>query len=413
MPSELRNSILNELRTGLLSLERASQRRSLLRPAGVNLCSNDYLGLAQSEELRAAIVEAVRHAEYVSGTGSRLLSGHFAIWDELENEFAEFTGMESALYFGSGYAANVGLLTALLGKNDLVLSDELNHASIIDGIRLSGARKEIYAHRDLNALEDALRGHVGERCRKIVVTESVFSMDGDIADVAGTVELAERYGASVIVDEAHGTAVHGPGGGGIVASAGLQKNVLAVLHTCGKALASAGAFVCGSPVLREYLINHARTFIFSTAMPPYMAEQVRAALRIARGMDEERQELLANAARLCAALHSRDAEAGGHRKDRREVSHIHKPTDSSQGIGKATASACSVRNDGFWGRRESESTDRGDPQPWGHSQIVPVIVGANEEALSAAEFLQGEGFAVRAIRPPTVAAGKARLRFSL
>lgn len=360
MPSELQNPILKELETGLVSLERLSQRRNLLRPAGVNLCSNDYLGLAQSEELRAAIVEAVRRAECVGGTGSRLLSGHFAIWEEVESEFAEFAGTEAALYFGSGYAANVGLLTALLGKNDLVFSDELNHASIIDGIRLSGARKKIYAHRDLNALEDALRAQAAERCRKIVVTESVFSMDGDIADVAAMVELAERYGASVIVDEAHATAVHGTGGSGIVASAGLARNVLAVLHTCGKALASAGAFVCGSRVLREHLLNHARTFIFSTAMPPYMAVQVRTALRLVRGMDAERSGLLTEAKRFAANLHENGWDCAGT-----------------------------------------------------ESQIVPVIVGSNEEALSAAEFLQGEGFAVRAIRPPTVPAEKARLRFSL
>lgn len=360
MPFEPRNPILGELEAGLASLERASQRRNLLRPAGVNFCSNDYLGLAQSEELRAAIVEAVQRTERVGGTGSRLLSGHFAIWDEAESEFAEFAGTEAALYFGSGYAANVGLLTALLGKNDLVFSDELNHASIIDGIRLSGVRKKIYAHGDLTALEDALRAHETERCRKIVVTESVFSMNGDVADVAAIVELAERHGASVIADEAHATAVQGSGGQGIVADAGLAKNVLAVLHTCGKALASAGAFVCGSHVLREHLINHARTFIFSTAMPPYMATQVRAALRLAKRMDNERAALLDGAKRFVAKLSEHGWDCAGTK-----------------------------------------------------SQIVPVIVGSNEEAIGAAEFLQTEAFAVRAIRPPTVPVGKARLRLSL
>ena len=365
MPFELHHSILSELDAGLSVLDRVSQRRSLLRPTGVNLCSNDYLGLAGSEKLRAAILEAVHGAEFVGGTGSRLLSGHFGIWDEVECEFAEFAGTEAALYFGSGYAANVGLLTSLLGKNDLVFSDALNHASIIDGIRLSGARKAIYAHGDLNELEGVLKAHAagrrsGDRCRKIVVTESVFSMDGDIVDIEAIVKVAERYGASVIVDEAHATAVHGSGGQGIVASAGLAKTVLAVLHTCGKALASAGAFVCGSKVLREYLINHARTFIFSTAMPSYMAGQIRAALSLARRMDAERAALLEESRKFVTSLR----ECG-------------------------------------WDCAATES------------QIVPVIVGSNEEALSAAEFLQAEGFAVRAIRPPTVPAGKARLRFSL
>jgi 8-amino-7-oxononanoate synthase len=360
MPSEFHNSFLSDLENGLARLEAKSQRRSLRRVAGVNLCSNDYLGLSQNEELRAAIVEAVRRVEHIGGTGSRLLSGHFAAWEEAENEFAEFTGMETALYFGSGYAANVGLLTSLLREEDLVFSDELNHASIIDGVRLSGARKEIYRHCDLSALESVLKARSGERRRKIVVTESVFSMDGDIADVQAMVPLAERFGANVIVDEAHATAVHGPNGRGIAAACGLEERVLATVHTCGKALASAGAFVCGSTVMKEHLINHARTFIFSTAMPPYMSGQISTALRLARSMDTERKELLDGA---------------------REFSGM-------------------LRHEG-WDVQASDS------------QIVPIVVGSNEDALSAAEFLQNEGFAVRAIRPPTVPEGKARLRLSL
>jgi len=302
----------------------------------------------------------VRRSKYVCGTGSRLLSGHFEEWEEVESEFAVFAGTETALYFGSGYSANLGLLTSLLGKEDWVFSDALNHASIIDGIRLSGARKVIYPHGDLNALEATLRAHAGERCRKIVVTESVFGMDGDIVDVRSLIRMAEQFGAGVIVDEAHATAVHGPDGRGIVAAGGNTDNVLAVLHTCGKALASAGAFVCGSRVLKEHLINHARTFIFSTAMPPYMAAQIRAALRLANGMNVKRAELLTKAQRFAEAM----------------------------------------RNDAW----DTSGTE---------SQIVPAILGSNEDAMDAAEFLQSEGFAVRAIRPPTVPEGTARLRFSL
>jgi len=360
MWSEAENSIQKELRDGLFQLEEKSQRRELRRVNGVNLCSNDYLGLSQSKQLRDEIIEAVRRAEHVGGTGSRLLSGHFAEWEEAEGEFAAFAETEAALYFGSGYTANVGLITSLLSKKDLVFSDELNHASIIDGIRLCGARKAVYPHRDLNALEAALRAHASERCRKIVMTESVFSMDGDIADVGAIVALAGRYGANVIVDEAHATAVHGPGGRGIVAASGNTDNVLAILHTCGKALASAGAFICGSRVLKEHLINHARTFIFSTAMAPYVAEQVRAALRLARGMNLERAELMSRAKQFAEKM----------------------------------------REDGW----DNSGTN---------SQIVPAIIGSNEDALDAAEFLQSEGFAVRAIRPPTVPKEKARLRFSL
>jgi 8-amino-7-oxononanoate synthase len=248
----------------------------------------------------------------------------------------------------------------LLGKDDVVFSDALNHASLIDGIRLSGARKMIYPHLDLDALEAALLEYAGNPCRKLIVTESVFSMDGDVAPLVEILKLAERCGADLIVDEAHATGVHGPSGRGMVAQVDRVSRVFASVHTCGKALASAGAFVCGPAALREHLINHARTFIFSTAMPPYMAAQIRAALRLALAMDKEREELQGRSQRLAASLRA-------------------------QGWDTATSS----------------------------TQIVPVVIGENEEALAAAEFLQKEGFAVRAIRPPTVPAGKARLRFSL
>ena len=326
----------------------------------VNLCSNDYLGLSESEELRAAVIEAVQIAPRIGGTGSRLLSGHLRDWDTLEQEFAEFAGTESALYFASGYAANIGLLTSVLQKDDTVFSDELNHASLIDGMRLSGARKVIYRHLDLNDLETALRTTSTQGGRKFVVTETVFSMDGDIANVAKLASLCAKYGAGLILDEAHAIGVHGPNGRGIAASAGLTNEVIAMTHTCGKALASAGAFVCCSATLRDHLVNHARTFIFSTAMPPYMAGQIRAALQIARRMDSDRARLLANAKRLNTQLRV-------------------------QGYDTADSA----------------------------SQVIPIVVGANDEAVAAAEFLQSEGFAVRAIRPPTVPQGRARLRLSL
>jgi 8-amino-7-oxononanoate synthase len=360
MPSEAQGKLVKELERDLAGLRARDQLRSLAQITGVNLCSNDYLGLADDARLKEAVLQAVASSVRVGGTGSRLLSGHDPVWDELEEEFAEFAGTEAALYFANGYAANLGLLSSVLGKGDLVFSDALNHASLIDGIRLSGARKEIYPHRDLNALEGALRLHESEPCRKLIVTESVFSMDGDIADVRALQKLAERYGASLVVDEAHATAVHGPDGSGIVAEERLTHEAFATVHTCGKALASAGAFVCGSLALREFLINHARTLIFTTAMPPYMAWQIRAALRLARGMETEREVLQANSAELIASL---------------------------RGVG--------------WDVSRSAS------------QIVPVIIGSNEEALSAATFLQEQGFAVRAIRPPTVPAGTARLRLSL
>ncbi|MBV8513659.1 MAG: 8-amino-7-oxononanoate synthase [Acidobacteria bacterium] len=356
------------MQDGLRALEKREQRRTLVDMGAasgpscalINLCSNDYLALSQSEELHSAAIEAVRTAPRVGGTGSRLLSGHTRDWDSLEQEFAEFAGTEAALYFGSGYAANIGLLTSVLRKDDVIFSDELNHASLIDGIRLSGARKVIYRHVDFNDLETALREASYATGRKLVVTETVFSMDGDIVNVAELAALCSRYDAGLILDEAHAIGVHGPYGRGIAAAAGFTTDVIAMTYSCGKALASVGAFVCSSATLREHLINHARTFIFSTAMPPYMAGQIRAALQIARRMDRERAELLANATRLTTAL-------------------------QSQGYDTAASA----------------------------SQIIPVIIGANDEAVATAEFLQHEGFAVRAIRPPTVPPGRARLRLSL
>ncbi|MGA2418485.1 MAG: 8-amino-7-oxononanoate synthase [Candidatus Acidiferrum sp.] len=361
MPSDFQRRFAEELRSDLRALAARDQHRTLAEISGVNLCSNDYLGLAQNAVLREAVADAVAHCSRVAGTGSRLLSGHADVWDDLENEFSEFAGTESALYFGSGYAANIGLLTSLAGRDDVIFSDALNHASLIDGIRLSGAQKEIYAHVDLNLLESALRRYEGHGGRKFIVTETVFSMDGDVAPLAQILALADRYGAAVILDEAHATGVHGPGGRGI--SADYREgadHIVAVVHTCGKALASAGAFVCGGEPLKSHLINHARSFLFTTALPPYMARQVSAALALARAMDPERAALQRNSRQLNATLRAQGWDA----------------------------SASS-------------------------SQIIPVIIGENEDALAAAEFLRRNNFAVRAIRPPTVPAGTARLRFSL
>jgi 8-amino-7-oxononanoate synthase len=360
MPSEPVDKIVREMESALANLRERSQLREFAQLNGVNFSSNDYLGLAEDSRLKLAVLEAVGKSVRVGGTGSRLLSGHDQVWNELEEEFAAFAGTEAALYFSSGYAANIGLLTAVLGKDDVVFSDALNHASLIDGIRLSGARRVIYPHLDLNVLEKELRARQRERCRKIIVTESVFSMDGGIVDLRAIQNLAAQFSASLIVDEAHATAVHGPGGAGMVAQAGLTEEVLAVVHTCGKALASAGGFVCGAKVLREFLINHARTLIFSTAMPAYIAGQIRSALRFANGMDAERKLLLDRSNLLATELN---------------------------------AAGCRT--------------------PGGHSQIIPVILGSNEDAVSAAKVLQEQGFAVRAIRPPTVPVGSARLRLSL
>jgi 8-amino-7-oxononanoate synthase len=360
MPSDVLSAWKDRLHQGLRGLEARSQRRSLAEIHGVNFCSNDYLGLAASPLLRAEVAEAVRNAEKVGGTGSRLLSGQSEDWRDLEDEFAEFAGTESALFFTTGYAANLGLLSSLIGKDDVVFSDERNHASLIDGTRLSGARKVIYPHLNLDALEDALREAAGAPWRRVIVTESVFSMDGDIAPLAELADLAEKYNAALILDEAHATGVHGPAGRGLAAAAGITSKVLAIVHTCGKALASAGAFVCGPAVLKEHLLNHARIFIFSTALPPYFAAQIKAAMSLAENMNEDRASLFHRAATLRAALQSEGFDTAG-----------------------------------------------------SDSQIVPVVLGHNVATLDAAEHLQREGFAVRGIRPPTVPEGGSRLRLSL
>lgn len=344
----------------LADLERQHGLRALGRHAGVDFSSNDYLGLAADPRLRQALLQGVEECKQAGSTGSRLLSGDHPMWSELEAEFAQFAGTEAALFFNSGYAANTGLLSALPGPEDVVFSDALNHASIIDGLRLSRARKIVYPHRDLSFLEEGLARHAGASGARIIVTESIFSMDGDRAPLPEIFSLAERYGAEVIVDEAHATGTCGPQGRGLLAEAGLEQRALAIVHTCGKALASMGAFVCGGAVLKQFLINHARSFIFSTAMPAYVAFQIRAALRLAMGMETERKYL----AEIAEELRSRLRAAGFH-------------------SGPSS------------------------------SHIVPVIIGGNEESLRLAGVLQQLGLGVRAVRAPSVPVGTERLRLSL
>lgn len=342
------------------SLREQLQFRTLEMPAGINLCSNDYLGLAIDPRLKQAVMEAVARSSAVGSTGSRLLSGNSRAWEELESAFADFAGTGAALYFGSGYAANIGLLSSLLKPGDVVFSDALNHASLIDGIRLSGAKKVIYPHRDLRFLEKALREHAGLAGSKVIVTESLFSMEGDIAPLAELLDLARKYCAELVIDEAHATGVCGPYGRGIAAELGIERQMLAIVHTCGKALASAGAFVCGGQTLKNYLVNRARTFIFSTAMPPYLAGQIQAALNLTCEADGDRNHLRETATALRRGLAAAGMNCG--------------------------ASA---------------------------AHIVPLILGTNEMAVYVASELQRGGFAVKAIRPPTVPPGTARIRISL
>ena len=354
------SGFLRRVDADLAALASRGQVRRLGTTHGINLCSNDYLGLSTDLRLREAVFAALADGTAVASTGSRLLSGNAEIWEQLEFEIAQFMGSEAALYFSSGYCANAGLLSALIQSSDIVFSDAANHASIIDGLRLSGARKVIFPHLDLDCLERELRKEYSSAAQKFIVSESIFSMDGDRAPIADLVALAERYGAEIIIDEAHATGVEGPRGKGVVAACGLANRILVTVHPCGKALAGVGGFVCCSEKLKQYLINRARTFIFSTALPPYVAAQMRTAIVLVASADRERIELTA----MAAFLRQRLREAGF-------------------------------------------DIGRGD------AHIVPVFIGENERAIRFAALLNDAGFGVRPIRPPTVPSGSSRLRVSL
>jgi len=344
----------------LSDLESRAQLRHLETVQGVDLSSNDYLGLATDQRMKQAVLRGVNSTSRIASTGSRLLSGHDKAWTLLEHDFARWVGAEAGLYFTSGYAANIGLLSALLRTEDVVFSDSANHASLIDGIRLAKCRRVIFPHLDLNFLEDELRRNASVAGARVIVVESIFSMEGDRAPLGDLAALAERHGAELIVDEAHAIGVWGPRGGGCVAEAGLSTRVLATVYTCGKALAAAGAFVCGSDNLRRFLVNRARTFIFNTGLPPYFASQVNEGMSLAKEAESERACLSEMSAFLRNELQKRGFDASG-----------------------------------------------------SDSQIVPVILGSNDAAVNFAESLRTRGFGVRAIRPPTVPAGTARLRLSL
>jgi 8-amino-7-oxononanoate synthase len=342
------------LAEALAARERAGLRRRMVPPRGIDLASNDYLGLAAHPRLIEGASAAAARLGAGSG-GSRLLSGHRDAFDALEERLAAFSNAEAALLFGSGYAANLGLLAAVVGWNDLVVSDERNHASLIDGIRLSGARKVVHGHRDLGAIASALREPRAGRA--FVVTESVFSMDGDLAPLPELVEVAERNGALVIVDEAHATGLYGAGGSGRVEELGLSDRVLATVHTGGKALGAAGAWVAGSRVLVDTLTQIARTFMFSTAPMPALIGALHASLDVVAAEPERRAEVHRKAALLRGALAATGTAARGQ-----------------------------------------------------DSAIIPIRVGDNRSAVALQEALFAEGFDCRAVRPPTVPEGAARLR---
>ncbi|MEE9567834.1 MAG: 8-amino-7-oxononanoate synthase [Candidatus Binatia bacterium] len=321
----------------------------------LNLSSNNYLGLANHPTIRAAAKEAIDR--YACGSGaSRLISGNMTLHLELEESIAKLKGAEAALVFNSGFQANIGLLSTLVGEGDVIFSDALNHASIIDGCRLSRAETLIYPHCDLDRLESDLR-RTQKNSKKLIVTETVFSMDGDIAPVREIADLAARYGAVVMVDEAHATGVFGPNGGGIVEEMGLGGQVLIQMGTLGKALGGFGAYVAGSRNLRDLLINRCRSFIFTTSLPPVVIAMAKAAIDIIKKEPQRRRAL----------------------------------RDNSQTL--------------------REGLERmGFPLGRSGSQILSLMVGDSAKCMILAERLLQNGVFAQGIRPPSVPPGTSRLR---
>jgi 8-amino-7-oxononanoate synthase len=342
----------------LTVFDRAGGKIKIAGRTFLNFSSNDYLGLSHHPE----VVSASR--EYLEGygcgaTASRLVTGTLPPHAELEGAIAALKGYPAALVFGSGFLANAGIIASLCGRNDHVLADKLVHASIIDGIALSRASLKRFRHNDPEHLESLLK-QCPASGRKLVITESVFSMDGDLAPLPEVVSLAAHYGAMTMVDEAHATGVFGPRGSGLIREHGLEDRVNVSMGTLSKALGGYGGFVACSPALRELLVNRARAFIYTTGLPPSVIGSAIGALRVIEKAGNPGAHLLARAAVFRKLLQDEGLDVLNSR-----------------------------------------------------SQIIPVLIGDNARALAAAQRLKEVGILAVAIRPPTVPEGTARLRLSL
>jgi 8-amino-7-oxononanoate synthase len=354
--SALERRVLSELQR----LDDAGLRRTLRPPTGLDLSSNDYLNLAADPRVVSRFADAAR-LEGCGSTGSRLLRGERSAFAAIENRFAAFKQTERALYFSSGYLANLAVLTALTAAGDLVFSDERNHASLIDGLRLSRATVVVFPHNDVAALTRLIGAHrPGKPAVTFIVVESLYSMDGDRAPLRELAALCAAEGITLIADEAHAVGVCGQRGSGLIEENGLDPNACLSVNTAGKALGAAGAFVAGPAWTIDYLIQRARPFVFSTAAPPAIAAAIDASLDIVAAEPERRATLAARARYLRSRLRASGIDVAG------DAAHI-----------------------------------------------VPIMIGDNTRAVAVAASLQAAGFDVRAIRPPTVAVGTARLRISV
>ncbi|ACJ77252.1 8-amino-7-oxononanoate synthase [Bacillus paranthracis] len=324
----------------------------------LNLASNNYLGLAGDERLKEAAIACTR--KYGTGaTASRLVVGNYSLYEEVERSICDWKGTEKALVVNSGYTANIGVISSLVSRHDIVFSDKLNHASIVDGIILSGAEHKRYGHNDLDHLEKLLKTASPEK-RKLIVTDTVFSMDGDTAYLRELVELKEKYGAILIVDEAHASGIYGIGGAGLSHIEDLAQKIDIHMGTFSKALGCYGAYLTGDAIYIEYLHNMMRSFIFTTALPPGTLGAVQKAIEIVQEDHKRRENLIANGEYFRSKLR-----------------------DAGFNIGNSS------------------------------THIVPIVVGSNENALRFSKRLQEAGIAAIAIRPPTVPINSSRIRFAV
>ena len=353
-PGKLKDRVLERLQ----SIRADKLERFLRPPSGIDFSSNDYLGLSAHPRIRQAMIDAIAR-DGVGSTGSRLLRGDRTAFTDVEKRFAEFKGAERALYFSSGYLANLAVMTTLPERGDFVFSDERNHASLIDAIRLSPAARVVVPHLDTDTIGQAIAEH-SPSGQIFFVTESLFSMDGDIAPLKQYAALCRLTGAMLVVDEAHAVGTYGARGSGLLEHFGLDANSYVSINTAGKALGVTGAFVAGPAWAIDYLIQRARPFIFTTAPPPSVAAALAASLDVLAAEPERRARLTSRVTRLHTALAARG------------IFVPHQPT-----------------------------------------HIIPIVIGDNDRALAAAERLQSQGFDVRAIRPPSVPRATARLRLSV